>query len=49
MIRLVNLILFVGFALAIEHYYGLASMVQLTAVLVGTLGLIRALSSKRLN
>jgi len=48
MIRLVNLILFLGCALVIAHYYGLGSLVQLTAGVAVALGLMRMLSSKRI-
>src|SRR5271170_4632573 len=47
--RLVNLILFLGCAVAFGHYYGWASLVQLTAVVAATLGLMRILSGKRIN
>jgi Flp pilus assembly protein TadB len=49
MTRLVNLILFLGCAVAFGHYYGLASLVQLTAVVAATLGLMRVLSSNRIH
>jgi hypothetical protein len=49
MIRLVNLILFLGCALAIAHYYGLVSMVQLLAAVAVALGLMRVLSGKRIH
>lgn len=49
MIRLVNLIFFVGCALAVCHYTGLSSSVLFFAVVIATLWLIRFLSQKRLN
>ena len=49
MIRLVNLIFFLGCALAVGHYNGLGSTIQLLAAFAVALGLMRLLSSKRLN
>ncbi|MGP8197973.1 MAG: hypothetical protein ACLQU4_00545 [Limisphaerales bacterium] len=47
MTRLVNLGLFLGCALAVAHYYGWESLVQLAAGVAVALGLMRMLSSKR--
>lgn len=49
MIRMVNLMLFLGCALAVAHYYGLGSLVQLTAVVAVALGLMRVLSGRRVH
>jgi hypothetical protein len=49
MIRLVNLIFFVGCALMVAHYYELGSTIQLLAVVAVALGLIRVLSGKHNN
>jgi hypothetical protein len=49
MIRLVNLVFFLGCALAVSHYYGMASAVQLLTAIAITFGLMRILSSKRIN
>jgi hypothetical protein len=49
MVRTVNLIFFLGCALAAAHYYGWASAIQVFAAVAITLGLMRILSSKRLN
>jgi hypothetical protein len=49
MIRLVNLIFFVGCALAVAHYSGLGSTVELLIAVSVAVGLMRLLSSKRLN
>jgi hypothetical protein len=47
MIRLVNLIFFVGCALALAHYYGWGAALQLLAAVAVALGLMRVLSSKK--
>ena len=47
MIRLVNLVFFLGCALAVAHYYGLGSMGQVLAAVAVTAGLMRLLSGKR--
>ncbi len=49
MIRLVNLVFFLGCALAVGRYNGLGSTIQLLAAVVVALGLTRVLSGKRLN
>ena len=49
MIRVVNLIFFLGCALAAAHYYGWASAIQVFAAVAVTLGLMRILTSKRIN
>ncbi len=49
MIRLVNLIFFLGCALVVAHYYALGSMVQLLGAVGVALVLMRVLSSKRIH
>jgi hypothetical protein len=49
MIRLVNLVFFVGCALLVAHYYGLGSTIELLAVVAVAGGLMRVLSGKRIN
>jgi len=49
MIRLVNLVFFLGCALAVARYYGLGSMVQLLGAVAVAVGLMRVLSSKRIH
>ena len=49
MIRLVNLIFFLGCGLAVAHYYALGSTIQLLAAVAIAFGLLRVLSGKRLN
>ncbi len=49
MIRLVNLVFFLGCVLAVAHYYGMASGIQMLAAVAVTFGLMRVLSSKRIN
>jgi hypothetical protein len=47
MIRLVNLIFFLGCALAVAHYYGLGSTLELLAAVA--VGLMRLLSNRRVH
>jgi hypothetical protein len=47
MIRLVILILFLGCALAVAHYYGLGSTVQWLGAVAVAVGLMRVLSGRR--
>jgi hypothetical protein len=49
MTRLVNLILFLGCALAVAHYYGLGSTVELLGAVAVVLGLMRVLSGRRVH
>ena len=49
MFRLVNLIFFVGCALAVAHYSGLGSTIELLLSVSVAAGLMRILSSKRIN
>jgi hypothetical protein len=49
MFRLLNLVFFLGCALAVAHYYGLGSMLELLAVVAVALGLMRVLSGKHPN
>jgi hypothetical protein len=47
MIRLVNLVFFVGCALLVAHYYGLGSTIELLVAVAVAVGLMRVLSKKR--
>jgi hypothetical protein len=49
MLRLVNLVFFIGCALAVAHHYGFGSMFELLAAVICAGCLMRVLSSKRLN
>jgi hypothetical protein len=49
MLRLGNVILFIGCGLAVAHYYSFGRTVQILAALVVACGLMRLLSSKRFN
>jgi len=49
MLRLVNLIFFVGCALLAARYTGLGSTAELLIAVAFAAGLMRILSSKRLN
>lgn len=49
MLKLINLIFFVGCGLAVAHYYGLGSTVELLAAVVFGVFLVRLLSSRRIN
>jgi hypothetical protein len=49
MIRLVNLVFFVGCALLVAHYYGLGSTIELLVAVAVAVGLMRVLSKKRFN
>lgn len=49
MIRLVNVIFFVGCALAVARYSGLGSTAELLVAVVVAVGLMRVLSKKRFN
>lgn len=49
MIRLVSLVFFVGCALGVAHHYGMGSTLQLLGVVIVATGLMRLLSTKRLN
>jgi len=49
MIRLVNLVFFLGCALAVAHYYALGTTIQLLAAVAIAFGLMRVLRGKRIN
>jgi len=49
MITLVNIIFFLGCALAVARYYGLATAVQALGAVLVTFGLMRILSRRRIN
>jgi hypothetical protein len=49
MIRLVNLVFFIGCALLVARCYGLGRTIELLVAAAVAIGLMRVFSSKRLN
>jgi hypothetical protein len=49
MIKLINLVFFLGCAIAVGRYYGWGSTMELLSVVIVSCCLMRLLSSRRIN